>query len=183
MRHPVSSLSIGDTGWIQIADFLICGTLVILFSIGLRRTIKPSYGAVTGPLMIGLAGVGLVGAGFFSTDPIYGYPTNLPLRLAQFTMHGHLHDFFSIFLFVCLPIAFYIYRRHFIAVGKRKWALYSLLASFAMLLTFFLAAAGFKQIPVLVNIGGLLQRLCISIGCAWIMMLAIHFLREPEIPA
>lgn len=36
-RHPLSMLSLGDFGWVQIANFILTGTLVISGAIGLRR--------------------------------------------------------------------------------------------------------------------------------------------------
>ncbi|MEU4608159.1 DUF998 domain-containing protein [Kribbella sp. NPDC023972] len=37
LRHPVSSLALGDHGWVQTANFLICGLLTIAFAVGLWR--------------------------------------------------------------------------------------------------------------------------------------------------
>src|SRR5689334_5876007 len=91
-RYAVSSLSIGDRGWIQAANFLMVGVLLVAFAIGLRRALKGSRGGLWGPILIGLAGIGLFGAGIFTTDPIFGYPPDAPLVLAQYTVHGHLHD-------------------------------------------------------------------------------------------
>jgi Protein of unknown function (DUF998) len=36
LRHPISSLSIGDGAWMQVACFIITGLLILAFSIGLR---------------------------------------------------------------------------------------------------------------------------------------------------
>jgi Protein of unknown function (DUF998) len=68
MRCPISSLSIGDGGWMQIATFIITGLLVLAFAIGLRCALRPS-GSVWGPALVGLVGTGLIGAGIFVTDP------------------------------------------------------------------------------------------------------------------
>src|SRR5581483_3301894 len=46
LRYPVSSLSIGDLGWIQAANFLMVGLLLCAFAIGLRRVLSGSRGAV-----------------------------------------------------------------------------------------------------------------------------------------
>ena len=74
LRYPLSSLSIGDSGWMQIANFIIAGTLLLIFSFGLRQVFNSSAVKSRGPLLIGLAGIGLIGAGLFVTDPIFGYP-------------------------------------------------------------------------------------------------------------
>ena len=36
-RHPISLLSLGEFGWIQVANFVVCGALFIAGSVGLRR--------------------------------------------------------------------------------------------------------------------------------------------------
>lgn len=105
LRYPVSSLSIGDLGWIQAASFVLVGASLLAFALGVRRTLKASRGGVWGPLLIGMAGIGLIGAGLFTSDPIDGYPPSAPLVLAQYSVHGHLHDLFSALVFFGLPAA------------------------------------------------------------------------------
>jgi hypothetical membrane protein len=36
-RHPLSMLSLGDLGWIQIANFILTGSLVLTAAVALRR--------------------------------------------------------------------------------------------------------------------------------------------------
>jgi len=43
-RHPISLLSLGDLGWIQIANFVIAGLLAVAFALGLRRALRPGRG-------------------------------------------------------------------------------------------------------------------------------------------
>jgi hypothetical membrane protein len=172
LRHAVSSLSIGASGWVQTANFLVTGTLVIAFATGLLRQIRSYRPSFWGPALIGLTGVGLVGAGLFVSDPIYGYPSELPHRLAQFTVHGHLHDLFSMFFFISLPSACLVFARRFWTIGDRGWATYSIVTAAAMVIVFALTAAGFKQVTALVGVAGLLQRLTIVIGLTWLTSLA-----------
>jgi hypothetical protein len=176
LRYPVSSLSIGDLGWIQAANFLMIGFLLFAFAFGLRRALRGSRGGTWGPLLIGLAGIGLFGAGIFTTDPIYGYPPSAPLVLAQYSVHGNLHNLFSALLFVGLPAACFVFCRRFATLGERGWALYSILSGFAMLVTFVLAGIGFTQNPSLVNFAGVFQRLSIAIGMIWIALLAFYLM-------
>ena len=165
LRHPISSLSIGESGWIQVANFISTGVLLFVFAFGLRSK------------LIGIVAIGLMGAGIFSTDPVYGYPEDQPLILAQFTLHGHLHDLFSIFVFTCLPAACFVYRKKFISEEKFGWATYSAITGTSMILTFLFAGMGFKQIPLLVDYAGVFQRLCIIIGGTWMTLIALHFRR------
>lgn len=178
LRYPVSSLSIGDLGWIQAANFLMIGLLLFAFALGLRRALRASRGGVWGPLLIGLAGIGLFGAGIFTSDPVFGYPPGAPLVLAQYSIHGHLHDLFSLLLFVGLPAACFVFCRRFATLGEHGWAVYSLLAGLGMLVTFVLAGMGFTQNPGLVNFAGVFQRLSIIIGLTWIALLALRLMSK-----
>jgi hypothetical membrane protein len=177
LRYPVSSLAIGASGWTQAANFLITGALLFAFAFGLRRVLRGSRGGTWGPLLIGLTGVGLFGAGIFTTDPVYGYPPSAPLILAQYSTHGHLHDFFSLLFFAGLPIACFVFCRRFATAGEPGWAIYSILSALGMLAAFVLASMGFTQNPGFVNFAGLFQRLSISIGLIWIALMAIRFMR------
>jgi hypothetical protein len=179
-RFPISSLSIGEFGWIQITNFIISGSLIFLFAFGLRQAATSLKGIIWISRLIGVVGLGLVGAGICSTDPVYGYPITEPLRLAQFTLHGHLHDFFSLFVFICSPIACFKFYNRFKDYGNASWATYSLISGIGILVMFILAAIGFKQTPGFVDYAGIFQRLSIIIGCAWIALLAIHIIKTTK---
>ncbi len=58
-----SSLSLGDQGWMQIANFLVCGLLILGFAIGLRQVFQTGRGSVWGPILLGVFGVSLIVAG------------------------------------------------------------------------------------------------------------------------
>jgi len=175
LRHPISSLSIGDQGWMQAANFIVTGLLLVAFTIGLRRRLKFTTKGVKGTVLIGLVALGLIGAGIFTTDAVYGYPEDKPLVLAQYTIHGHLHDLFSILVFACLPSACFVFRRRFIATGEQGWATYSGISGIAMIVFFTLTSMGFKQLPGFADFAGVFQRLTITIGWVWITLLALHF--------
>lgn len=41
-RHPISLLSLGSAGWIQIANFVVSGVLYVLGAVGLRSAFSCS---------------------------------------------------------------------------------------------------------------------------------------------
>ena len=41
LHHPVSSLALGDLGWMQTTNFVVTGLLTLAFSVGLRRAFRP----------------------------------------------------------------------------------------------------------------------------------------------
>lgn len=67
-RHPISALSLGDRGWIQITEFVLVGMLSVAFAVGQRRVLRPAP-ATRGPLLIAVYGVGLIVTGVFVGDP------------------------------------------------------------------------------------------------------------------
>lgn len=176
MEHPVSSLALGEFGWVQVANFLVTGVLILAFAVGLRPALRRHGGGIWAPLLIGVVGVGLIGAGVFVTDPLNGYPPGTPI-LPQLTTHGILHDAFSVPVFVALPIACFVVAYRFAVRGRKGWASYCVGTAVAFLTGFVLASEGFSQNPTFMSVGGLLQRLTLVIGWAWLTALAIFLLR------
>ena len=62
-------------GWVQIANFVGSGLLMLGFAVGLRRVLRSSRGGTWEPLLIGLYGCGLIVAGLFVPVPGMGLPT------------------------------------------------------------------------------------------------------------
>ena len=179
MRYPISSLSMGASGWIQIGTFLITGLLFLAFGIALRNLLRGPSGSVWGPVLIMLLGIGLMGAGIFVTDPLNGYPAGTPILPTERTTHGILHDLFGIPVFLGLPIAGFVFGRFFARRGEGNWAWYSRLSGIGMFAVFFVARLGFRMLdtyPDLAANFGLLQRITLIIGFAWATLLAVHML-------
>jgi hypothetical protein len=177
LRHPVSSLALGDLGWTQIANFIVAGLLTLAFAVGLWRALRPRGGSTWGPLLIGAYAIGLLGAGIFVTDPVSGYPPGTPDQLIEYSsVHAALHDLFSIPTFVGLPIACFVFARRFVGWGQRGWAIYSTVSGLAFAVMFLLASAGFAQAAGQVDLAGLFQRITITIGWSWLTLLAIRLL-------
>jgi hypothetical protein len=182
-RYPISSLSMGESGWIQIANFLVTGSLILAFSVGLRQILQGPSGSVWGPVLIGFVGIGLIGAGFFVTDPLNGYPPGTPLIPTERTTHGILHDLFGVPVFLGLPIACFMFARLFNKGGERNWAWYSRLSGIGMFAVFFIARLGFRLLPTYPDLAasfGILQRITLIIGFAWLTLLSIYFLNAPS---
>ena len=47
-RQPLSMLSLGDLGWIQITNFVVGGLLAVGFAAGLRRVLRGGRGGTWG---------------------------------------------------------------------------------------------------------------------------------------
>jgi hypothetical protein len=180
LRHPVSTFAIGEFGWIQVANFLLTGALLLAFAFGLRLALRRFGGGIWAPVLFGLIAVGLIGAGVFTADPVSGYPTGTPAVLegAARTTQGSLHDAFSALFFLGLPTACVVLGYRFARSGHRWWAGYCIGTAVVFLTGFVLAAMGFAQNPTFVSVAGLLQRLTLITGLAWITALASYLLHR-----
>jgi hypothetical protein len=175
LRHPVSSLGLGDSGWTQDISFVVTGLLTLASAAGLRRALRPAKGSTWGPLLVGVWAVSLLGAGIFVTDPVSGYPPGTP-EAGQHSWHGALHDLFSLPGFVTLAAACFVFGRRFTAQGERGWAVYSAVSGLVFAVAFVLASAGFGQAAGLVDLAGLFQRVAVVVGFGWLTLLAVHLL-------
>jgi Protein of unknown function (DUF998) len=172
LRHPVSSLALGRFGWTQTLSFIVVGLLTLAFAVGLVR-LRGARQKVGGTL-VGIWGVGLIGAGAFLTDPVSGYPPGTPPTPVEATKSGTVHDLFPVAAFFALGAACFV-----LAGGKGwRWAIYSVLSGAAFLGAFFVAGIGFGQTEPFVEVAGLWQRVCVLIGWTWLTMLALRLLPE-----
>ena len=76
-----------------------------MFAVGLARSSGPRRSPKAVPILVGSAGVGLIGAGVFVTDPVSGYPPGTPDQGIEPTGVGWLHQVFSLPVLVGLPAA------------------------------------------------------------------------------
>jgi hypothetical membrane protein len=144
-RHEWSLLANGAHGWIQIANFVLTGLMVIAFAVGLRRALASGattpVGARWAPRLIAAYGVGLIAAGIFRADPALGFPVGTP-ETTPVSWHGMLHFVAAAVGFICLAIACFILARRYAAEHRQGWAIGSRLAGVLFLAGFVTVAAG-----------------------------------------
>lgn len=174
-RHYVSQLATGPGGWVQVANFLVCGATVIAFAVGLRA----ATGLVAPPMLLALFGIALLVAGVFSTDPTLGYPPGVP---ATHTVHGMIHGVAGLGAFTLLPAAAVVMAAWFgHDRAKRRWSWYSLAVGLVMVATF-IASTTFSTLDGSGRLAnaptGFFQRVAIITGWTWIAMVALHLVRE-----
>ncbi len=137
-RHDLSLLANGDLGWIQMSNLIVSGLLVIAGAAGIRRCLASGRGRTWGPLLVGVYGIGLIGAGFFTADPALGFPPGTPADAHSVSWHGLLHFVSGGVGFLSLIAGCFVFARRFAAGGERAWAAYSVATG----VVFFLAFAG-----------------------------------------
>ncbi|HET9777994.1 MAG TPA: DUF998 domain-containing protein [Propionibacteriaceae bacterium] len=91
-RHPLSLLSTGGLGFVQIGNFMLAGLGVLCLAIAVRRTITDGVGRRLLAPLIAVFGLGLIASGVFVMDPENGFPIGTPEGLAQaMSWHGVAH--------------------------------------------------------------------------------------------
>src|SRR5215471_7677234 len=134
--HLLSLLSLGEWGWVQIANFVLAGVLNLLYAAGLWRRLHPGRAGTWGPLLIGAYGLGLIVVGVFRTDPSQGFPPGVSAP-SQSSWHGAIHALGGLFIFIVLAAALAVFVRFFLAHKERGWAFYCLASAVLLLLFFF----------------------------------------------
>lgn len=125
-RQPISLLSLGDAGWIQVTNFVVVGLLAIACAIGMRRFLRRDCGGTWGPRLIGAYGLGMIMAGIFRPDPGLGFPPGTPAGMpSTISGHGVLHGIGFFLAFISLTTACFVFARRFSSLGRPGWRNYS----------------------------------------------------------
>ena len=174
LRDDLSVLANGEFGWIQIANLVVTGLLVGAFALGLHRALTTGQGRTWGPILLGVYGAGLVGAGLFIADPAFGFPPGTPANAHAMSWHGFLHFVCGGLGFLALIAACFVIASRFAAEGLRNWAVHSRVTGVVFLLAFVGIATGSGQSwSVLGFWAGML------VAWAWLSVLAWRLLTEP----
>ncbi|MGW5558178.1 DUF998 domain-containing protein [Micromonospora sp. NPDC003944] len=125
-RHAVSSLTLGDLGWLQVTAFVGTGVLAVAFALGLWQALRPGRAGTVVPVLVGVYGVAMVGGGIFVPDPGLAWPAGAPEGLPEQVSVGNvLHTVCGAAAFLSLIAAGLLVARRFAGEGERTWALYS----------------------------------------------------------
>jgi len=175
-RDDWSLLSNGELGWIHIALFVTTGLLTIAGAIGMRRALAGGRASTWGPLLVGLYGLGLIGAGIFIADPARGFPPGTPADAHAITWHGLMHLVSAGVGFIGLIAACVVFARRFAGIGQTGWAAYSVATGVLFLAAFVGVATGSQAGgPVLVLVT-LAFTAAVVLGWAWISALAVKLM-------
>lgn len=174
-RHDLSLMANGDWGWVHMLMLIVTGLLTGAGALGLRHVIKDEPSGTWGPLMLGLYGLGLVGAGIFSADPANGFPIGAPEGQAQITANGMLHFISGALGFVGLIAACFILAQYFKAKNERSWAGYSRLTGVLFGAAFVGIAMGSNGSGAILTIVVLAFTAAVLLGWAWVSVVFAKF--------
>jgi hypothetical protein len=103
-RHPLSVLANGSWGWVQTANFVLSGLMVLAAVVGFGRVL----GLKSRAFRWSLAGYGLgmLMAAIFPADPIDGFPPGTPTGMpASISTTGLMHFVAGAITFLMLGIS------------------------------------------------------------------------------
>jgi hypothetical membrane protein len=182
-RVFVSQLSLGPGGWLQVANFIVTGVLIVAFAVGLARLVPSGPAAIWGPRIVALVGLGFILAGVFVTDPALGYPPGTPPGLPSSPSPGaSIHYVGAMLVFFGLPAAMFVFARRFSRAGRGVAAAVAVGSALAMLGFYFAALVSASGGPAIDGVAGLLQRASAVVGLAWLALLGPALAAMP-IPA
>lgn len=175
-RHDLSLMSNGDWGWIHIALLIATGLLTIAGAGGMRRVLRGDRGGTWGPLLIGIYGLGLIGAGVFVADPALGFPLGTPVDAHTVSGHGLMHFICGGVGFLALIAACFVFGRRFATRGLRGWAAYSVVTGVLYFAAFIGIAAGSKNSGAVLTFVILAFTVAVALGWAWVAAMAARLM-------
>ena len=161
-RHPVSALALGPRGWLQTANFIVCGAGVMAGAAGLADESWPLSASIA---VIGLA---LIASGVFPMDPMRGYPPGTPdATPTRYSRRHRWHDAAGAVVFLAIPVAETIAALTPAVGPLRSYSAVSAAASLTLFGVF--GQAWERDSPR----AGLWQRLAILVGWTWLAVTII----------
>ena len=133
-RHPLSVLANGPGGWVQTANFVVTGLLVIAAAAGLARVL-PSR--ATSWLLYAF-GASMIVASVFRADPVDGFPIGTPEGFpTSISTRGMIHFIAGALGFTCLGVSCLVAARVLSRRPARSLSRLSLASGIVVLLGFF----------------------------------------------
>ena len=170
-RHPLSVLANGPGGWMQTANFVITGLLVLGAAIGFRRALAPKSRALS--VFLGAFGASVLAAAVFRADPMDGFPVGTPLGPpTSISTFGLIHFAVGGLGFICLAVSCFLAARALSHSNSRSLARLSVLCGVIVLLGFFGTVAIPNASPVL----GIW--IAVVVGWTWLSVLSRHLSRR-----
>jgi hypothetical protein len=173
VRHPISSLALGERGWVQTVNFAVTGSLFLAAAVGASTRSQARLATAA----LGTSGASLLVSAAFTTDPVSGYPAGTPEPPEVRTRAGIVHDISSVPIFLGLPVLQLAPAMRSAADGDPAWAACSGVSAAGMLVGFLGASAGFSGGSARWQpYGGLFQRLAVVCGLGWLTALTARTL-------
>jgi hypothetical membrane protein len=168
-KNFISELSIGDRGWIQIANFLIFGFLFFVFNVGLMQEFRKRGLSLTGPILFLILASCYFFSGPFVTDPG-------TIFTQQKSVHGIIHGVLGAMVFLLMTVSSWTFLKLFKKEKEFK-SLKNVTLFFAIILTLSLIVFTYAtKVPssenIFPNMNGFFQRLALIPFMVWLCYFA-----------
>ena len=174
--HPLSLLSLGDGGWVQIVNFVLTGLLLVGAGVGLRRSSPGGAGTTWTALLVALMGAGLVIAGVFVTDAGAGFPAGSPEGAPQLSWHGAVHEVGFVLTQLAFVVLAILVAVRSARSRRRGWMIASILALVAAI---GVAAVGPAETTAIrLVISSAIELAFVAAACAGALRSAVRKLSE-----
>lgn len=175
-RHPLSVLANGPGGWVQTANFVVSGLMVLAAALGFTRVLGSQSRAVG--WFLGAFGVSMIVAAVFRADPVDGFPVGTPEGPpTSFTTSGLVHFIAGTLGFVSLAISCFVAARAMSRRNAPTFARLSLACGVGILLGFFGGAALSSIVGATAGIW-----FAVVVGWAWLAIMSLHLYRVAPSP-
>jgi hypothetical protein len=172
-REDVSALAAqtADAAWLVIAGLVLTGALTAAFAPALHIAVCGGRGSRLGPVLVALAGLGVIGLGLLRNDCSTATSACDGRVEAGDVSWQHLaHDALSIPVFAIAVIAPIVLARRFRADPQwTSFVPWSVVTAAALALLFLLA--GVEAIP---GWRGLVQRVAVTLAFLWLAVAAVR---------
>jgi hypothetical protein len=167
-RHPLSLLANGPGGWVQTANFVLTGLMVLAAAVGFRRLLGPKSRAVA--WFLGGFGGAMIVAAMFPADPLDGFPPGTPEGFpTSISTSGLVHFIAGALGFIFLAVSCFFAARAMSRRNVSTLARLSLLCGLAVVLGFF---SGMVFPPGVLGIW-----FAVLVGWAWIGVMSLRLNR------
>lgn len=163
--HTGSELTLGERGWVQIANFLQMEIGMFAFAFGVNWALEDPIGAT----LLALFALGLVVAGIFRPDPLRNYPLH---AAAEVTWRGRLHNATGPLMFLALAAACLVLAGSL----EGPWRIYTMITAVVGVALTAWTAVSFQKDAA---ITGLVQRTLILVYWVWVILTGIHLTTSP----
>jgi hypothetical protein len=165
-RHPLSVLANGPGGWVQTANFVLSGLIVLAVAAGFGRALGPKSRAVS--LALYVFGASMIAAAVFPADPVDGFPPGTPEGApTSISTIGLIHFIAGTLGIVSLAVSCFFAASSMSRLAMPSLSRLSLISGLIVLFAFF-GGAAFSTFPA--GIAGIWAS--VVTGWAWLAIMS-----------
>ncbi len=166
-RNPISQLSDGALGWIQIANFIVYGALTLAGARGMARALRGAPGGRWTARLVGVGGAAVLVGGCFRVDPGNGFPPGAPSGPpSTMSWHSYAHLAGGGIGFIALIAACFTIGHHYARTSRLSAARAARASGVIFVAGYVWSMSGGAAGPLILCIGVLAGMLCVSTTAA-----------------